>query len=142
MLTDEARLGHADRRQTAHHPQVACESEPPGMRQALTVAQDDIRGFCELRKRLQDHRYLSKRQQPRDIREFHRAQRNSGLDDNQTRPREYRNRGPREARSPLESNVHSGHPTHPAEGIGGDDPPPQLLLDRLCLRRADVPAVA
>jgi hypothetical protein len=56
MLPDEPRLGAADRWQVKPEPQVAGESETPGMSEALAVAKNRPRLISEFPESAQERR--------------------------------------------------------------------------------------
>ena len=96
MLPDEPRLGAADRRQVKPEPQVAGESETPGMSEALAVTENNIRLISEFPESAQERRNLTEGEEPRDVGkgdsilhldEFHKLQPGKGMDGDRSRHR-------------------------------------------------------
>jgi hypothetical protein len=67
MLTDKPCLGAADRWQAKPKPQVAGESETPGMSEALAVAENSLRLISEFPESAQERRNFAEGEEPRDV---------------------------------------------------------------------------
>ena len=96
MLTDKPCLGAADRWQAKPKPQVAGESETPGMSEALAVAENSLRLISEFPESAQERRNFAEGEEPRDVGkgdlilhldELHKLEPGKGMDGDRSRYR-------------------------------------------------------
>ena len=89
MPPDKPRLGATDRWQVKPEPQVAGESETPGMGETLAVTENNIRLMPEVLESAQERRNFAEGEEPRDVGkgdmilhldEFHKLEPGKGMD--------------------------------------------------------------
>ena len=118
---------------------MAGNTKPAWVSDALTVAEQQIRSFAQVRQCIQHRRQFPKRQQTRNIRKFSRAAGDSGFHQFQFGKTQYGNGRTGHSSRRFKSHIDSRYPSHCAHLIDQEQMRPQVALDRHGRRRGQVP---
>ena len=116
------------RRSVEKQSQVTGDSKPARVSQTVTVAKDEVGNDCKFPNRRQQHRYLAKSQQSRNIGEGKLPAGSSPLNFHQLREAIYDDTAPPDAASRIQSDVGSRHRANPPPSIYRHDRPAESLL--------------
>ena len=142
VFPDKPCLGAADRRQVKPEPQVAGESETPGMSETLAVTENNIRLISECPKSAQERGNLTEREEPRDVGkgdlilhldELHKLEPGKRMDGDRSRHR---------VAVPPIPHVGAGNQADPARGEGPQEHMVgKATLEGYSLLRGEIPGV-
>ena len=140
--TDQHTLGNADCRQVRQQAEMAGESEPPGMRIAVSITDQTVGSIPEFPPRLESAWGFSERKQAGDVGKLGPHPDPGRLDDLKPRQAQQDDRGEQPWRSLVVGDIHPAHnPKGPLVLIQRDDFRAEVLLDTNCFLRCDIPAV-
>jgi len=100
---------------------MACKAAAPGMRDALPIAEQKVRAYCQSRKGREQGRNLTKRKQSRNVWKTRALPGNRVIDELELGEGEYRDRCAGGLAATLEPDISPGDKTHTAQPVRADD---------------------